>query len=134
MIMDWFMGCFYIQLLDIRYLTHLYICNQLINSSDNIHIRPSCLIHTRNTTKHPNSAAYIIMHINDKANYLLVHCSESNEEHRQHIFPRRAPIMSTSPIELNDDGAADPATDSAGRGAYLAHVRNSCNGLNKKNG
>lgn len=72
--------------------------------------------------------AYIML-ITDAANYLLVHCSESNEEHRHHTFPRRVPIMSTSPTELNDDGAADSATDSAGRSAYLASVRNSCNGM-----
>lgn len=56
----------------------------------------------------PNSTVYIITLINDGVNYLLVHCSESNEKHRQHIFPHGASIMSTSPIELNDDTAADP--------------------------
>lgn len=40
--------------------------------------------------------------------------------------------MSTCPIELNDDGAADPASDSAGLSSDLAPMRNSCNGLNKK--
>lgn len=34
--------------------------------------------------------------------------------------PYRAPIMSTCPIELNDDGAADPASDSTGPSADLA--------------
>lgn len=76
----------------------------------------------------PYSTLYIIILSDDGANYLLVHCSESNEEHRQHISHRRALITSTSPIELNDDGAADPATDSAERNACLAHVRNGCNG------
>lgn len=68
---------------------------QLINSSDNIHIRPSCPIHTRNNSKPLNSTEHIML-INDEPNYLLVHCSESNEKHRQHILPPSCPHLPSS--------------------------------------
>lgn len=86
----------------------------------NIHICTSCLIHISNATNPPSATVYIIMPINDGANYLLVRCSESNEEHRRLVSPHRASITSTSPMELNDDGAG--------------RVRNSCNGPNQQNG
>ncbi len=76
-----FMRCFDIQLLHIQYLTHRCIYSRLINSSANIHIH--LLPHSyQQHHQPPNSTVYIIMLINDGANYLLVHCSESNEEHR----------------------------------------------------
>lgn len=42
--------------------------------------------------------------------------------------------MSTCPIQVSDDGAADSAADGAGRGECLPRVINSCNGRENRNG